>query len=288
MRKRTNFDESAIQNNATYYQYFNRLLEMALSSFKWDVPLSVNARFLETTLFRRGAAVFFKDDVLGYLCLPVILGGKLDVYNEPIERRAFANNGYQATLYPDNSVIIYNNMTRNPSYLDTIEFSKRLYNIDRTIDVNVNAQKTPILIRCPEPQRLTMLNVYKDYDGNSPVIFGDKGLDASGFSVLSTGAPYVADRLYQLKTQIWNEYLTFRGISNLTIQKKERVVSDEVLRSQGGTLANRNSFILERQRACERIQEIFGVSVWCEFNESTSNYGDMQTNSDYEGVEYYE
>jgi hypothetical protein len=140
-------------------------------------------------------------------------------------------------------------------------FARRLYNLDRAIDVNANAQKTPVLIQCEEQQRLTMKNLYKEYDGNSPVIYGDKNLNPKGLAVLKTDAPYVADKLYSLKTQIWNEALTYLGISNLNVQKKERLVSDEVVRSMGGTIASRYSRLQSRREAVEKINAMFGTEI---------------------------
>ena len=151
--------------------------------------------------------------------------------------------------------------------LDVEMFSKRLYNLDRAIDVNANAQKTPILILCDENQRLVMKNLYKQYEGNEPFIFGNKNLDVNGVTVLSTGAPYVADKLYELKTQLWNEALTYLGISNINIVKKERLITDEVTRNQGGTVASRYSRLESRRQACEKINKMFGLDIWVDYRE---------------------
>ena len=102
------------------------------------------------------------------------------------------------------------------------------------IDTNVNAQKTPVLIRCSEKERLTLVNLYKQYEGNEPFIFGDQELAAQPLNSVRTDAPYVADRIYDLKTRYWNEMLTFKGISNLNVQK---------------------------------INKMFGLDIWCEFRE---------------------
>lgn len=262
------FWESAWTNNATFMQYYNRLTELSISMFEWkNLPPTIDPRFMELTLFADGQAVFFKDEVLGYLCLQNILGGEFDVYRVPIKRRAYAVNGYQKDLNRDDSVIIFNNYLHTNSMLDVRMFAKRLYNLDRAIDVNANAQKTPILIQCDETQRLTMLNVYKQYQGNEPVIFGDKNLNTNGVKVLQTNAPYVCDKLYQLKTQIWNEALTYLGISNINVQKKERLITDEVTRNQGGTIASRYSRLESRREACKKINDMFGLNIWCDYRE---------------------
>lgn len=268
-RRKTNFEESLSMNNYTYMQYAYRLMELSISMFEWkNLPEGIDERFLEMVLFTDGHAVFFKDDELGdYLALQCLINGKLNVYRIPIKRRAFAVNDYQKQLTDKDSVIIFNNMLHTNSWLDVKMFAKRLYNLDRIIDVNANAQKTPILIKGNEQQRLTLTNLYKEYDGNAPVIFADKSLDMNALQVLSTQAPYVADKIYQLKTQIWNEALTYLGISNVSFQKRERMVSDEVTRSQGGTVASRYSRLNARRQACEQINKMFGLNIDCDFRE---------------------
>lgn len=281
------FCESAYMNNRTYMQYYNRLTELALSMFEWkNLPETVDPRFLEMCLFSDGMCVFFQDEVLGYLSLQCMIGGNLNVYRIPNERRAYATNGYNRDLDGTNSVIIFNNYLHTNSMLDVEMFSKRLYNLDRAIDVNANAQKTPVLIQCDESQRLTMKNLYKQYEGNEPFIFGSKGLDANGLKVLQTGAPYVADKLYELKTQLWNEALTYLGISNINTVKKERMITDEVNRNQGGVVASRYSRLESRRQACRQINEMFGLDIWVDYREDFQDIQEQKNENEEEEVEY--
>lgn len=275
------FNESLVDNKLSWMQYYNRLTELAISMFEWqNLPDTIDERFLELGLFSEGQMLFFKDDELstknietgemnndGYLCLRTMIGGKWDVYNIPMERTAYASNGYNAKRTNKDSVIIYNNMIHTNSTLDVEVFAKRLYNLDRAIDVNANAQKTPILIKCDENQRLTMKNLYMQYNGNAPFIFGAKSLNANDLTVLKTDAPYVADKLYALKTQIWNEALTYLGISNVNFQKKERLISDEVTRNMGGIIASRYSRLQSRRLACEKINQMFGLDIEVNYRE---------------------
>lgn len=275
-RKHDIFDESMILNNLTYRQYLNRLTELAISMFEWkNLPKTVDARYLELHLFETGCMVYFKDEVIGDLCLDCIVNGRLDVYGNPLLRRAYSGyNNYQKLLKYDNSVIIWNNYLHSNSILDVEMFARRLYNIDRIIDINANAQKTPVLVLGNEKQRLTLLNLYKEYDGNAPFIFGDKNLDINALKALSTNAPYVCDKLYQLKTQIWNEALTYLGISNINIQKKERLITDEVTRNQGGTIASRYSRLETRRQAVEKINEMFGTNIEVNYREDFQQVDD--------------
>ena len=157
------FEANLILNTHSYRYYFNKLFELAISMFEWkNLPPSVNRRYLELELFETGCMVYFQDDVMGDLCLNCLYNGRLDVYGDPVLRRAYSRyNNYQKLLKPSNSVVIWNNYLHLPSYSDTKMFASKLYLIDRTIDVNVHGQKTPVALVGSEQQRLTLLNLYK-------------------------------------------------------------------------------------------------------------------------------
>lgn len=268
-KKITEFQTSLAENMFTYEQYLNRLTELSVSMFEWkNLPETVDERYIEMQLFREGSVVYFNDPDIGDLCLDCIAQGDFDVYGYPKRRRAYSRyNNFNMELDENNSVIIWNNYIRTNSILDVKQFALRLYNLDRIIDVNTNAQKTPVLIQGNDKQKLSLVNLYKEYEGNAPVIFGDKSLDLQSLNVLKTDAPYVADKLYQLKIQIWNEALTYLGISNVSFQKKERMVTDEVMRSQGGTVASRYSRLNARKEAVEKINAMFGTNIEVDFRQ---------------------
>ena len=264
-RRKTEFEESARDNALAIRQYIDRLSELSMSMFEWkNLPETVDERYLELTLFTKGSAIFFEDKDIGYLALQCISQGEFDIYGEPTKRRAYSSyNHYNKYLNKKDSVIIWNNSLRTNSMLVVRNYAKKLWDIDRTIEINAKAQKTPILLQTNEKGRLTLLNAYKEYDGNAEVIYADKNFDLDGLKVFKTDAPYVADKLYDLKTQIWNEALTYLGISNNNIQKKERMIRDEVVRNTGGIIANRYSRLNARQLACEKINAMFGTDIEC-------------------------
>lgn len=258
--------ESAELNVRTFEDYHSRLKELALNVFEWkNLPPTVDERFLELTLYDYGFCLYFDDDIIGNLALTCAIGGKLDVYRIPTYRRAYAQNGYHKQLSSKNSVLIFNNYLHTPTALTIELYAKRLYEIERSIDVNVKAQKTPTLILSSEQQRLTMQNLYMQYDGNEPFIFGDKNMDIEGVKALKTDAPFVADKLQILKHQIWNEALTFCGIENSNSDKKERLVSDEVGGNYGNIEAQRNVMLNARRQAVEKINRMFGTNIEVNF-----------------------
>jgi hypothetical protein len=245
-------------NDWTFIQYYNRLVDLAISQFEWiNLPPTCDRRFLELALFSDGMAVFFRDEVMGYLTLQCMISGPLDVYRIPIYRRAYASNGYQMELSKENSVLIFNNSLHINSQLDVEMYAWRLYEIQRAIDTNVKLQKNPKIVTCSETQRLTIINLFKQYEGNYPFIFADKQMELGGLNSIDISAPYVADKLQVLKGLVWNEAMTYLGIGNTNDEKRERLNTLEVTSGMGDVEAQRYTRLMEREIACERINAMF-------------------------------
>lgn len=279
---RTQFGDSVLKRITLYDFYYDKIKDLTLSLYDWkNLPKEIDERYLELMLFERGTVCFAYDEAQErYVCLPMASYGKFNIYRIPIIRNLFASNGFRIERNIDNSVLIFNNNLRKPSIMETQVFAHRLANMDITIDVNISAQKTPVLIRCEESQRLVLLNAYQKYDGGEPVIFGDKTFSASPFEAVKTDAPFIADKVYEIKVKTWNELLTYKGITNVSIEKKERLITDEVTRSQGGTYANRYSGLIERQRACRKINDMFGLNVSVEFRQDQEQARQVETEDD--------
>lgn len=265
-----------ISNQDTQMMYMWRLLDLAMSVFKWEnLPEGVDERMIEYWLLRDGFIGFFYDDALksdeqhrapeGYAVLPMMLQGQFDIYNIPRDRRAYAVNGLQYECDETNSVIIFNNFLRVPMWFTLMQYAKRLAEVQRTIDVNVAAQKTPKIVVCDEKQRLTLLNFMKEVDEGKPWITADKNLQLDDIKVFDTTAPYVGNELQVLKHQLWNEALTFLGIENVNTEKKERLISDEVMNNMGDVESERFTRLNARKQACDEINRLFGLEVECDF-----------------------
>ena len=267
--------ENFISNQATMQMYLWRLLDIAMSVFEWkNLPKGIDKRQLEFWLLRDGFCGIFYDEDLkidtrrapeGFAVLPMMIRGNWDIYNYPIDRTAYAVNGLQYQCNEDNSVLIFNDYLRTPMWFTLVQYAYRLANCDRVIDVNLAAQKTPKIIRCTESQRLSLLNFAKQVDENKLWIYGDKNLDLEGIQTFDTSAPFIALDVQILKHQYWNEVLTFLGIENVNTDKKERLVSSEVMNNMGDVEGQRFVRLNARKQACEMINELWGLNVDCEF-----------------------
>ena len=269
MKRWDRFKASIFKNLYSYNIYSDKLKEIVVTLYKWvGLPDEIDERFLELSLFEKGNIVFSKDeDADLYFVMRSANVGEWDLYNRPKRRDLYANTGINLVRDNSNSVIIYNNVLRTSSWPVVNYFADRFYFYDQVIDLNINAQKTPVLIRCNENERLTMQNLYEKYEGGQPVIFGDKNLSTTPIEVLKTDAPFVANDVYDMKVKYWNEFLTYFGVSNVNINKKERMTTDEVNRQLGGAIAARGSGLLMRKQACDEINRMFGLNIDVIFNE---------------------
>lgn len=258
--KTSQLDETILINSYVYTDYLKRISTLAQSVFKWhNLPDTMDSRFLEKTLFQDGVACFICDKTLGFMNLRVNDCGALNVYELPLKYRAYSI-GYSKTYKADELVIIHNNLLDIPTEYTVNLFAQRLANTERTINVNLNAQKTPILVLCDEKERLSLLNIYKDYTGDVPIIYGNKAFNPDSFKTLKTDAPYLIDKLTQYKENLWNEVLTFLGVNN-TPSKKERMVTDEANSNNGEIALNAQSMLITRQKACEEFNKMFNQDI---------------------------
>ena len=269
--KRLNETElSMIINDRTMIDYLDRLKMLAISLFTWkdlDKYAGFGAsRFLELSLYEEGKGVFIKDSELGYLALKVTPSDKLNTYMLPSKVMAWSID-YHKTYDFDNVVYIMNNELQKPTQEFMELFAYRLYETERTIDINLQAQKTPVLIEGDTKTILTLKNVYMQYSGNTPFIFGNKQFDISNkLNVLKTDAPFIIDKLDIHKHQIFNDALTVLGIDNANTDKKERLITNEVESNEQLITYYLNCFYKTRKKACEDIKEKFGIDVSIELN----------------------
>lgn len=285
-------ESQMFKNNSTYLMFYNNLRMIAVSLFTWEGldEIGGNSRFMEKVLYEDGVACFVKDENLGFLNLRAVPSAELNQYELPVKINAYSLN-YNKQYFRDgeNCVFIMNNENMSPTIYMILHYARKLWNLDQIIDVNANAQKTPILIVGNKKQELTLRNLYMQYDGNLPVIFGNKDSDIiDSLKVLKTDAPFIADKILELKYEILSECLTWLGIkSTINPFKKERMVTNEV--DFNSDLVNfvLNCFYKTRQKACDEINEKFGLNLKISINKNIADAFFLNENEiiNYEGGE---
>ena len=258
------------RNSEVFWYNFNRLKLKAISMFEWiNLPEEIDERYLELMLCQNGYVCFFKDqivpDVDTYFALQCTLGGRFNVYNIPTVYQIYTASGYNTRRTAEDSVIIYNNLLHSPTVPLLMYHAYNIANVERTIEINLNQLKRPYIFLVPENQRFTFTKLVNDIKNNQDVIIGNKDLNLDNVNPINTITPNNTLDLYTLKKRYYNEALTDMGINNLNVDKKERLVSDEVSSNDEDVLINRNSMLYARKIACKQINDMFGLNVDVKF-----------------------
>ena len=273
------FEDSLIVNDATYIDYLNRFRRIALSMFEWvNLPKSMDSRYLEQCLYYMGQASLLYDKKYGFINTKCAGSGYVNIYGLP-DKFNCSSYGFNSMrkLYVGlnpmlteaqkeqqknyECVLVMNNWERTPTAGSMELFAWRLYLAQRTCDVNISAQRFPVMVVGDEKQRLMLENLYNQYNGNQPFIFGNKNqLNEDMLKAIKTDAPYVADKITEYKKEIWNEALTYLGINNISINKKERLTENES--SENNELVNLNlqAMLAPRLEACRKFNEKYGLT----------------------------
>lgn len=250
-------DLADIINNETAADYMAYLRLLALTVFEWkNLPFSVSARYLETRLFEDGKALFFRDPKMGFLALGCTRNGNLNVYNEATAYQAHGTT-YTETYDADACVLIRNNYDEIPTSIMTRLYARRLYEAERTMDVNMKAQKTPKILACDDSQRLTLKNIYEQYDGNQPIIIVDKSLNPDMLRSIDMTSPYICDDAMVYKHNVTNDFVSRLGMNNANTDKKERLIVGEVDANNQLIQLSFETMLTPRQEACKRINELW-------------------------------
>lgn len=263
------FRDAILMNNRTYNDYLDRMRKICLSMFEWvNLPNSMNARFIEQCLYYQGQAALLFDKDYGYLNTMASDGGYINIYGLPTEIMCYSYRFNQRRgLYTVDTgeekdkecILVLNNYDRVPTSYTISLFAYRLAEAQRTADVNVKAQRTPILITTDQKQYFTLKKMYEEYDGNTPAIFADKNvITPDALKSIKTDAPMIIQDLMDYKREIWNEFLTFMGISNLS-EKRERMISNEIDSNNELVNLNLQALLIPRKEACRQFNEKYGL-----------------------------
>ena len=274
IRGHNQFKDAILMNSQTYFDYLDRFKKIATSIFEWkNLPESMDSRYLELSLYYTGVAALLWTKEYGFLNLKCSPSDKLNIYGIPVKYQCWSygfnvdRKTYMGYEKDDNKkqdeycVVVMNNYDRIATAPTLELFAKRLAEVQRVCDVNIQQQKTPRIILTDKQQELTMRNMVNQIDDNILNIFGDKNiLTPDQIKSIDTEAPYLADKLTDYKKEIWNEALTFLGISNIDY-KRERMISSETDSKNELINLNLQSYLITRKKACEQFNRLFGTDI---------------------------
>ena len=254
---------SQLSNWKTYEMNKRQMLTLAENVFEFeDLPEYIDTAFLNKKLLRSGAIAFFEDEVLGVIALPYTVVGTLDIYGRPKRIIVSAPNGsYRRELSYGEFVIMYDNNGRYPIYLDILQYAERLAMYQRVQDINIAQQKTPRFWKTNSDKEKSIRDMINNVDGFENLVITYDDVDLNDTTMVMEPAPYIADKVDINKEKIYNEFLRLIGIANLSFEKKERNIKDEIQAMQGGTIASRFSRFEPRKKAIDMINKKFGTNI---------------------------
>lgn len=257
--------------------WLTRMLRLASSAIRWrGLPDSIDTVLLEKTLTRNGSAIIVYDQELKkWLNGANASTGQLDVYSYPNNRSVIFNNGIQAWYDTRDTVIIYNNSERCGDYWFYNLWANDLANIDMAVRVNINSQKTMPIIPSSQQQALSAKNLYSDIEENK----GYRVVDDSGFDVekfksalqFKNRDSFTADNMISVQRELWNRCLTFMGINNVNVEKRERVNTFETNANLDEIMFMRRDRLNSRDRACIMMKEKWGWDVTADYYSESDN-----------------
>lgn len=281
-----------ISNYKTYLMYKRQFISLAENVFIIDgLSTFCDMAFINKILVEKGSIAFFKDEDLsdGLIALPYSVIGKLDIYGRPQRIEVLGQSGYHKQLDRDQFVIMYDNNGRYPLILDILQYAERVSLCSRVIDINLGQMKTPRFWKTKQENEKTVKDLVNNVDGNENVIITYKNLDLDDTTVVLNPAPYIADKVENEKDKIYNEFLRLIGVANLSYQKKERNITDEIKAMQGGTIASRFSRFEARKQAIDEIKQKFGIDLKVRYYDgipsSVDELENIQEEEDQEDVE---
>ena len=236
---------------------------IALNLYEWEnLPEGMESRHIEQALLYNGQAFFYEHDNLGFICLPCSNSGQMNIYGEPTIVMV-SGHGFSENKHMTEGIRILNNPRVMATDIILTYYCTKLAQIDSTINTNLIQQKVPFIFATSKENEFTIKNLYTKMYSGEPAIFVDQSVLTNGelnIQSVSCEAPYIIDKLQQHRFEIEKELLTFLGI-NTTIEKKERLLVDETNANNEQITLNVEIGLRERERACEEINERYGLDI---------------------------
>lgn len=252
-----------LSNLKTLQMYRRQMFNITENRIQYSyLSAYVDMKYVNRCLFRQGVVASFIDDVLGHLILPFQNVGVLDCYGRPTTIICYGLNGYRSkVLTRDEFVLLYDTTGEYPLIYDVEQYAERMALDVRTMDINIGQQKTPRIFTTSSGNEMTVKNIINNIDSCENEVLAYSNQEIDDLNAVLAPAPFIADKVNEHKREVWSEFLRLIGVTDITIQKKERLIKDEVNYSQGGTIIGRYASAYPRDIWKQQCKEKLGIDV---------------------------
>lgn len=262
---------SQLTNALTYNKVRRKMVMLASNVFNFknleEYAPNIDKDYINRKLVYNGAVAWFKDEELGLLALPFNVKGKPDVYGNPTSIEVVGSNGYHKALSVSKgeAIIMYDNAGRYPLINDIIQDAERIALCKRVQDTNIAHQKNSRIWKTDKSREKTVQDLLNRIDGNVENVVAYDNVDIDTLTSTLAVVPYIANDIDEHVRTLWEEFYAHIGISSVLVNKKERLIKDEMRASQGGTIASRFIRFNPRVEALNKINKKWDVNIELEY-----------------------
>lgn len=278
-------------NFAKSFLYWrNQLLSKCMRIFEWNgLPNYLPQKEIEIRLIFRGFGGFIKHTGKLFVTYGEMSG--VTEYADEFKIYTFANPVFSGVKrIGEDCVIIDNDSTRNPLYPLIERYAILLAHADLSLQaILINSRATGIIASKNQQQANNVREWYNALvDGKTLSIVDDESMDglvnAQGLRNVATQYPSSTSikEYFEVTQNLLKSFYNDIGIK-MGIEKRERMITEEVNNDEQRLLFNLNDMLESRKKACEDLKNIFGYDISVrlskEFNFTESEESDNENNN---------
>ena len=253
-----------------YERYFN----LFASSWKWEGFAREEREAIIRSLWTRGTigALRISDELLAFVpyapqdfnlygtpvtAVPVPSRTAPYIPTRALSTSALRINSARGVEEPE-IVLGWAQHTLRPIKDSLADWIDDLVELEMAIRMNIDLQKIPFVFKCTNQNEAKLRNLIQRVTyGSSMVAIGVD--EVGSVDAMTTGAPYLLDKLEDQKERIEKEVLTFLGIDNLK-EKPERMQGDKINANNDEININRDAILDNVKEWVRLVDEAFGTS----------------------------
>lgn len=284
--------------------YENKYYSLFINSYKFSNLTSEQQRYLLTEFWTRGcinafilegsvpektlqgslsnsspSTVATSENPNGLLIFTPFASSQFNIYNYPtviipINTRGASFIKTKPMIVGKDCVIGFAHPSHAPIRSLVMFYVEQIANVENTIRTNLFVHKLPRLIICTPEDRARVDELMNKIESGEHKLFLAVDDWQAIKNVLDSGGSYIIDKLYQYKQALENELLTFLGIDNIGLEKRERLIVDEANSNNAIINDHSDSFIDCMKDFCEEVSKVlkYPLTVEAKSSPATSEY----------------
>lgn len=263
------------KDTALFGYYVRYLFEKVLSVYRFTgLPDEWAENYFKYVLFGYGYIAIFNSDRFGVIPQECTLSDNHTIFYQPryaiITNPVFSNS---KMLEIGNECEIIKLQPDYGSVMDIVSTYADLLAVAlETANINLmNSKASFIFMASSKAQAETFKKLYDELAGGKPFsiidknMFNEDGSKTWDYFVQNVGQNYITDRILNDMKSIEDQFNTKIGIPNANTQKRERLITSEVLANDIDTKALVNVWLDTMRSDIAKVNERYGLNINVEY-----------------------